>query len=403
MRARTFILFLLFLVVLAVVVVLGFTVGNFGELLGLGGSDNNNGVADQQQDLDDGVGQVIPPTPTSLPTTDVVVAVVDLPVGVVITEEVLQVRSWPDNNVAVVGNYVFNNLEDVVGMITRTEIDAGQAILDSMVALTPSDLLSMGSDLALYVNNGNVAVAFPIDRFSGAAYAMRPGDRVDVLMSLQFINIDQEFASALPNLVARVNEAALEEGVSFLLPEYAEGRLELVPGLNLVGMIGPRGQQEWLGADPNDRPLLQIPRRTTQLTIQQANVVWVGTWQDPREVEAANIAAQEAAVAQQQAGASLAVPTPQPVLQRTERQPDIVILSMPAQDALVLKWALDRGLDVDLVLRAQNDTSVFTTVSVTLPQLVEQSGFTIPERTEEDLSPRADEVEPPSVPSTPPE
>jgi hypothetical protein len=149
--------------------------------------------------------------------------------------------------------------------------------------------------------------------------------------------------------------------------------------------------------------LLQIPRRSTQLTIQQANVVWVGTWEDPREVEAANIAAQEAAAAQQQAGANVPVPTAQPVLERSERQPDIVILSMPAQDALVLKWALDRGLDVDLALRAQNDTSVFTTVSVTLPQLVEQSGFTIPERTEEDLSPRADEVEPPAVPPSPPE
>ncbi len=402
MRARTFILFLLFLVVLAVVVVLGFTVGNWGELLGLGG--NNNGVVDQQeQDPDDGVGQVVPPTPTAMPTTEVVVAAVDLPVGVMITEDVLEIRRWPDDNVAVVGNYVFNSVEDVVGTITRTEIEAGQAILDSMVALTPSDLLSMGSDLALYVNTGNVAVAFPIDRFSGAAYAMRPGDRVDVLMSLQFVNIDQEFASALPNLVARVNDAALEEGTAFLLPAYAEGRLELVPGINLVGMIGPRGQEEWLGASPDDRPLLQIPRRSTQLTIQQANVVWVGTWQDPREVEAANIAAQEAAAAQQQAGASVSVPTPQPVLERSERQPDIVILSMSAQDALVLKWALDRGLDVDLALRAQNDTSVFTTVSVTLPQLVEQSGFTIPERTEEDLSPRADEVEPPSVPVLPPE
>src|SRR5690606_25937183 len=105
---------------------------------------------------------------------------------------------------------------------------------------------------------------------------------------------------------------------------------ELVPGINLVGMIGPRGQEEWLGASPDDRPLLQIPRRSTQLTIQQANVVWVGTWQDPREVEAANIAAQEAAAAQQQAGASVSVPTPQPVLERSERQPDIVILSMSA-------------------------------------------------------------------------
>jgi hypothetical protein len=83
-----------------------------------------------------------------------------------------------------------------------------------------------------------------------------------------------------------------------------------------------------------------------------------------------------------------------------ENFPDVIIMSMSAQDALVLKWSMDRGLDIDLALRAQGDNSVFTTSSVSLPQLVEQGGLTIPEPGEFDVEPRLDEV---TIPSLPPQ
>jgi hypothetical protein len=75
---------------------------------------------------------------------------------------------------------------------------------------------------------------------------------------------------------------------------------------------------------------------------------------------------------------------------------------MTPQDALALKWAMDRGVDIDLVLRSQGDTSVFATSSVSLPQLVDQGGLTIPDRGGNDLHPRADDVDPPQVPAVPP-
>jgi hypothetical protein len=93
------------------------------------------------------------------------------------------------------------------------------------------------------------------------------------------------------------------------------------------------------------------------------------------------------------------MPTPTPLFQRSERFPDVVILSLSLQDALTLKWAMDRGVRMDLALRAQGDTSDHSTVSISLPQLVEQGGLTIPEPLEFDLVPRADEVEPTTLPA----
>ncbi len=86
---------------------------------------------------------------------------------------------------------------------------------------------------------------------------------------------------------------------------------------------------------------------------------------------------------------------------RPEDQPDVVILSMTSQDALTLKWALDTGIDIDLVLRAQGDNSLFVTTSVSLPQIVEQGVLTIPEPAEVGLEPRVDLVPTPGVPPVP--
>ncbi len=394
MRTRTFLLFILVLVVAAVVVVLLFVFGNLGDLFGIG-DDGQEATPQVVQDEGPVVEEPPPPTATPPPFSTVVVARIEIPVGTTITADLLNTELRPDDNIAVQAGYVFNDVEDVVGRIARTKIDRGQEVLDSMVAFTPNDLLSMGSDVSLYLTTGNVAIAFPIDRYSGVAYAMRPGDRMDVLMSIPFVKLDEEFQTALPNLDLRINDTDLAEGRAFLFAEIAQGRLELVEGLDIVGTIGPSGQQDW---NPAEGQLLQTPRRATQLTVQQATVVWVGTWVDPLELQA-----QQEQREAEAANAGLPIPTPIPLLERREDNPDLIILSMTAQDAMVLKFALDRGLDIDLALRAQGDSSVFITASVSLPQLVEQAGFTIPDRGEFDADPRADDVPQPTISPNPPE
>jgi Flp pilus assembly protein CpaB len=388
MRARTFLLLFLVLLLIAVGVVAFLTLSGDDVVGGLlpGGDPPAQQVTTPSSSEP---GQP-PPTPTpEFNFVPVVVTTIALPPGTRIEPDFVRVEMRPDDNVAVRAGYAFSDPEDVVGRITRTRVDRGQEILDSMLALSTVDLATMGSDLALYVNQGNVAIAFPIDRYTGAAYALRPGDHVDVLATLGVINIDPEFHTALPNFYRPVSRALLQEGSAFLLDRGLEGRLEIVPGINLVAMIGPRGAVNWTGDS-----LLQIPRRITQLTVQQAEVLWLGTWEDPGDLNPAEPTPDPAG---QQPAQPL--PTPTPLFQRAERFPDVVILSLSLQDALTLKWAMDRGVRMDLALRAQGDTSDHSTVSISLPQLVEQGGLTIPEPLEFDLVPRADEVEPTTLPA----
>lgn len=386
MRARTFLLLFLVLLLIAVGVVAFLTLGG-GDILGAL-SPAGNTPAQQVPTPEGSEPGEPPPTPTpEFNFVPVVVTTIALPPGTRIEPDFIRVEMRPDDNVAVRAGYAFSAPEDVVGRITRTRVDRGQEILDSMLALSTVDLATMGSDLALYVSQGQVAIAFPIDRYTGAAYALRPGDMVDVLATVGVIDIDPEFRTALPNFYRPVSQILLQEGGTFLLNQGVEGRLEIIPGVNLVAMISPRGALTWTGDE-----LLQIPRRITQLTVQQAEVLWMGTWEDPGDLNPAEPTPVPGEPVEP-------IPTPTPLFQRAERFPDVVILSLSLQDALTLKWAMDRGVRMDLALRAQGDISDHSTVSISLPQLVEQGGLTIPEPLEFDLMPRADEVEPTTLPA----
>lgn len=385
MRLRLFILIFLVLAVAAVIVVL--VVVNSGGLSLFTGDNttaNNDPTAQQ-----DGTAQDEPqlPLPTATPQmrfVEVLVAKVRLLPGTVIREDLLEVEFRPEDNVAVRANYTFSNPEELEGRIVGTEIAPGQAVLNSMLALNPTDLTSFGSDLSLYINRGNVAVAFPIDQFTGIGYAMRPGDKVDVMMTLEVQRVDEEFQSSLPNILQVVDPEALLDGAAFLFPDTISGRLEFIPEINAIALIIPGGD----GTVYN--------RVVTQLTIQQSEVLWVGTWDDPR-IAARN---DDGNIGIVSPDTPLATPTPVPP--RVEITPDLVILSMTAQDALVLKWALETGISIHLSLRSQGDETVFVTTSVSLPQMVEQSGITIPEQGEFREYPPIDQVPTPGVPDLPP-
>ena len=383
MRLRTFLLLIVVLIIFAVVAILGFSyLSGAGVASIIPGSDSTTS-GENDPSVVDTIEEPGLPTPTPTPAVQfvsVVIADQPLPVGERLREDLLTTELRPTSNIALQGGYTFTDTEQLIGQIVKTDIAIGQAILAPMIALNPTDLAATGSDIALYVDQGQVAVAFPIDQYSGAAYAMRPGDMVDVLMSMPAVELDPEYNTKLPNVVQRVDELALAEGRDFLFPETLEGRLELVEPLNMVGEVsGP------INDDAEDKST-QVPRRVTQLTIQQAEVVWIGTWQDPVELQ--RQAAQAAAEAELAAvNNDFPVPTPTPLPVRLEAEPDVVILSMSAQDALALKWSLERGLNIDLVLRSPNDTTVFATNSVSLPVLVDNGALRIPEKNAFDVDP----------------
>lgn len=429
MRPRTFILIIVIILVLAIAGVLTVlllrpdttTTTNNNTSVVDANTNTGNGENGGQEAIATEPG-VPPPSPT--PSLQlVVITKARIPVGTRLTEELLTTQQRPSSNIALQGGYTFSDVADVVGTITRVEIPRGEAVLKPMVALDAVSLASLGSDLALYVDRGEVAVAFPITRFSGAALALRPGDHVDVLMSIGAIAIDTEFRTALQNNSERIDDISLLAGTAFLLSKTAQGRLELVPEVNQVAEIVPLPYHATGGVP--DEPVPQIPKRVTQLTIQQAEVLWLGTWVDRAQLEKAeppvptvdpnsgiglgggDSASAESTPSAPDASANTSAstgpggPTPTPLPQRFVDNPDVVVLSMSAQDALALKWALERGVDIDLALRAQGDLSQFVTTSVSLPQIVEQGGVLIPEVLDFDLAVHPNDVTPPSIPPQP--
>ena len=398
MRSRTFILLILVLVVLAAAVVYFVFLADCGSFLTNWKSDCKEEAAKAEDQPDVVSSQPVDtapvatsvPAPTATPVVqfvDVVVADVFLPIGERIRADIIRVEQRPIDNVAVVGGVTFAEADELVGRLLRTEVSRGQEILAPMVALSPTDLTDQGSDLSLYVDDGKVAVAFPIDLFSGAAFAVRPGDLVDAIMTLRLVEVDDEFTTVRPNIWERVIEERLLAGSgNFLAQETSEGRLELIPGINTVAVVEP--------GDGKD----QIPRRTTQLTLQQMEVLWMGSWRDPRQGLGQEFNADALLTTQSQEGVS---PTPVPK-ERPENRPDVVILSLSSQDALILKWALETGITIDLVLRAQGDTTPYVTASVSLPQILEGGILVIPETGEFSLEPRVDDIPVPGVPVNPP-
>ncbi len=391
MRART----LLILLILAVLIVIG--VYSFLNRRGDQTSTPTPApqVSNGEEGGEPGSGEpgLPPPTPAApaINYVDVVVARAPIPVGTRLTAELVEIAKRPETNIAVLAGVTFPEIDLVAGQIARTDISEGQEILSPMLAVNATELTALGSDLSLYVDEGRVAVAFPIDSFSGLAYALRPGDRVDVMMSLSLVEIDPEFRSALPNVTQRVDQAALLEGRAFLFEPTTQGRLELIPTINLVAEIAPGGGQEGT----------QRARQVTQLTIQQAEVVWVGTWNNQGTIP--DLTPPGPAPTPAAEGESVAVAAAaDTTMQRLELKPDVVILSMPAQDALALKLAQETGINIDLALRAQGDNTFFSTTSVSLPERVELGGLTIPESGEYDLEDRFDEAPVPFLSPVPP-
>jgi hypothetical protein len=74
-------------------------------------------------------------------------------------------------------------------------------------------------------------------------------------------------------------------------------------------------------------------------------------------------------------------PTPTPAV------PDIITLGITPQDAVVLTWALNSGVDINLALRSARDVPQVPTTSVTLQYMIETYNITIPPKLPQSLEP----------------
>lgn len=297
------------------------------------------------------------PLPTATPITfvDIVIAVQELSRGQVIPPDAVALRPWPEQSAPFNG---ITNLEDVVGKIARTDIFREQPILTNMVVEDLTSLARVGSDAAAVLPNGLRAVSLPMDRLTSVAYAVQDGDRVDVIISMLFVDVDEAFQTLIPNELSLVTINQTEEGgTEVTVLEPVPGRPDSIALGNVIVV-------------PSER---QRPRLVTQMTIQDALVVHVGNF--PPDGRFIGVPPTPTPVPLEEEETQDGTPVP---ATPTQARPDIITLGVTPQDAVVLTWMIEARVPVTLALRSAQDTSRAPTNDVTMDYIMSTYGIELP-------------------------
>jgi pilus assembly protein CpaB len=152
--------------------------------------------------------------------TPVVVATKDIPPGNVLDATVLKVTDWPkDNQIAGTSE----DIEKLKGRVLRYPLVAGEVVLESKLAPKGSP-----GGLAGIIQNDKRAVTVKVDEASGVAGFVNPGNRVDVVLTLE----KNEFKNDPVSQVVLQNILVLGRGQDIDQPKGDE-KPKIVPTVTL--------------------------------------------------------------------------------------------------------------------------------------------------------------------------
>ena len=375
MRGRVLIL-IGAIILLAVVVVVVLMSGGDGG----GDEDVTPGAVDAGQapgDGDGAAGEAGQPRVENL--VEIVIAIQDLPRGIVIPEDGVGTQLWPRESLPEAGNYFLaDEISDVVGRIARTDIVRGAPILSRQIVDNLYEIARTGSDAAAMMNalpddRSWVAVSIPLDPsgIGQVAYALQSGDYVDVILSFLYVDVDPTFQTRLPNNVSLITR--LETG-ELAIGAPRQGRPEASPLSPEGVLLGPSEAS-------------QRPRLVTQRTVTNAWVLYVGYFPPGGNIVGATPTSGVATLppppgeeTQQQAAAT-------PLATSTPFTPLIITLAVTPQDALVLTWAVDSQIPITLALRQAGDDRVVNTDPVSLDYMIVNYNAAPPHALEFSLEP----------------
>lgn len=323
----------------------------------------------------------------------VAIAAQDIARGADIPEDGIVMSRMPANMVVetmISGPDEEGILTRVVGKIARQDIGRGVPITEAMLTDQTGDLLAGGSDASLAIPPGYTAIAVPMSRLTGVAYAIQTGDVVDVLITMMFVDVDPDFQSLLPNFVTALSAPG---GTAEFPSPSLTGNVQpvTVEDEDSSGDYFPLGkvvEEERTGQPFHVIPQEdQRPRMVTQRIVNSARVLHVGTF----PLEGVQFSAQPTPGPEEGVGAPPPQEGQQPVQPQVQK-PDIITLIVTPQDALALNWAMRVGTPLTFTLRAPNDSEVTETTSVTLQYLIDNYDVTIPTRLPYQIEPRVDEI-----------
>jgi pilus assembly protein CpaB len=378
-RGRIFIL-------LALIIVIGFALVYFAYSKGL--------IFSQSKETSQANEALFTPTPVA--TTKVVVVTQRVERGDIITADKLDRVDYQADLVLPI---MYTETSQVEGKMARYTMDPYTVVTSALV--TESPITEQGSDDALFISPGMVAVSIPITRLSSVSYAPQRGDHVNVIVTMLFVDLDTDWQTKLPNWTGNVIGPA---GGS-----VGEGG-----GINPKELVDTLFAQPFRGASEqgrsvNDQAMNQTlyvlpsegqrPRLVSQTLIQNVIVLQMGNFLTPAEKAAAE-ATQPAPTATPVPGAEQnqqqqAAPTPTPA----PAPPDVITLIVSPQDAVTLNYLVYGGGQLTLVLRNPRDQEVPTTEAVTLQYLLDQYNIPIPAKLPYGIEPAVTAIGPISLPN----
>jgi pilus assembly protein CpaB len=338
-------------------------------------------------------------TPTPQPIM-VVYVTQNLSKGTSLKEEMLAQIPWQQGQIPQ-GMVMGEQLPQMIGRVVKYDLPAGIPLLDSMLLSENETIPTSGSPWALNIPPGMVAVSIPASRIANVAYALRPGDHVNVIATMMFIDVDTDFQSTLPNFTG----VAISSGPPD--PE-TQAQLPLTVGITSLSQGGVIDPETGKPAPPSSLspgiygkvvidPVLgqavyvvpseaQRPRYVSHMLLQDVVVLQVGNFPLPGEEAQPEGTQTPTPEPQQQEGQAPAAPVP----------PDVVTLIVRPQDAVTLNYVMAAqtklAASLALVLRAANDSSRENVLPVTLQFLLEQYQIPVPARLPYSLNPRIDNL-----------
>jgi Flp pilus assembly protein CpaB len=268
---------------------------------------------------------------------------------------------------------MITNAEDVVGKYATYPLEQGLPITTDMISDRPG-INQLGSEAARVINPGLVAITLPLNLQSGVAYALRDGDRINVIATTMFVDVDSNFQSILPNNFGQVVAAGLQPDASTLVTlgmnngagERSVGRAELDPVLNQAVYFIPAESQR--------------PRLVSQMILQDVQVLHVGKFSLASTVDTAAVA-------------TPVDQTPIPATVVPTEKPEVITVIVSPQDAVALTYLLYGGAKFTFTLRAPDDSTRIETEAATLQYILSQYAIPVPAKLPYSFQPRIDNLQ----------
>ncbi len=313
------------------------------------GSGNNQSSGNNE-------GDSVPTTP--IPTlgtmTEVVVSWQTVPRGWQMTINELITDTRPIDGVS---SNVFTDIEDVIGLYARTDIYQGETLVKDDFISDPRLIGREDFGPSSMIPSGWTAASVPLNRLSGVGYGLATGDNVDILLSFYFWEMDEQFQTFLHNSAGFILESVdPESGESsrniVVLEPY--GRFETLPNGDLAHVMP---------SEEDPRPF------HVSMLLQNAKVIQIGRYQPPADVAPPTPIPPPDAPTPTPGG-----PPPTP----TTAPPDAVVLALPPQQQLFLKYAVESNAVIQYALRGTDDGQIYDVQNVDINYFLEQFNIEAP-------------------------